>query len=325
MNDFSKYIDKDEHILSKESNANFLTKQFNVFSFIIFISLIICLCLAAYTNKGSIYETISNILILPLFIFIFYAIVARFFTKVILTDRRIIVIQYRKPVFYNYKDIASYKTEIYSGWLTLKLKNKILPILSRTDGKVFNDKFLEVYPDFIEEKQKANPIFTTLMVLYAICCFFCIHQIKTTEYIKAKEVRTEYLHVIREQKNHEYFEQIFKKILLNIEYQKSKEPLKVIVDFYVNDTSNIEKYNIAKISSNDAFNKSVINALEKAFPLEQEMPESLKTYQPVRMRLNVLHKGTDDKFLIKNYDFWFEIYGPEFVKPYQKFVFNHKH
>ena len=320
MTDFLKYLDEDEEIiLSEKDTGN------NVFIEILFaITLplfLLILIFSVYDLFNSvitenIYQKITELLMLPVFAYMIITQIKFFYTKIYLTNKNIVTVVFGKINKYPFEKVSKI-TVTQGNLLSLRIKNdkKYEIFLSKVNAQIFTERFLSLYPDYQEEKIK-KPLLTAICLIYAGVLLFTVTQADIADKKETKQIVSEYSKVIQEDKS--WFLSVFSEILRNIEPQKSDVPMKVIVDFRVNENSNLQRMSLVKYSNNQNFDYSCIDAVRKSFPLEAQMPENLKKYAPVKMRINIIHNGTNNEDLRKNYTIWLDIYGPNQAKPYAK-------
>lgn len=315
------HLEKNEEIILSEKNENVSASSEipYLICFPLFIGSIVFLTGQLF-YIDNIFQKIFNILMLPSLIYLMFTQIKSFFTKIYLTNKKIMVKIFCKIYEYPFNNICKIKaTKENYLILTVKTGKKYKTFLSKIDANLFKEKFLDLYPNYKEEqeeKNKTNFFINFICIIYAIIVLFLMVQIKISEQTTKNKTVYEYSKIIKEENTREWVYHIFSEILQNIELQDSDKPLKVIVDFYVENDSKLQKAEIVQHSFNQKFDNNALIAVQNSFSEKHPIPENIKKYMPVKMRINIVHKGTNEKDLRKNYYFWLEIFGPHRVKPY---------
>ena len=321
MQNLLQYLEKDEEIIlnEKDTKFNVVYEIIWYLSFLLFI-LIFNLLFSDVIGDGftpNIFYKITDILMIPLFIYMIFVLIKSFNTKMYLTNKSIIAAVFGKVQKYPFEKVCQI-TATKGNWLSLTVKNgeKTEKLLSKINAKIFIEKFLSIYPDYKEEKRKTSPFVIIFCIIFTAVLFLSVTQAEITDKKETVNIVNEYSAAIHEKECYEWFSEIFSNFLYNLELQKSDKRLKVIVSFVADENSALQKADIVLYSDNQDFNDKAIRAVEKSFPTNTEMPKTLKQYVPIKMRINVVHNGTDNEDLMKNYTIWFEIFGPKQTKPY---------
>ncbi len=238
----------------------------------------------------SVIECVNSLLAEIVMFFLAFKIIKDvFFTKVVLTNQRILVSVFSKIQSYEFVDITELNSSVKWNQLNFKAKNHSKNFID-IDGSLFEKEFLMQNPDFVSRQPKINYVAFALILVFTFLIFF-------TQLYSEKEVQNrdkEFISALTEESFKHYFMDLHYKVIDNAQVENPKQNLKTIIEYSLNSDGTLGRCGFAVYSHDKKFDNEVLSAVKNSVPFAS-LPKSAQDKSPLTMRFNIQTIGNSAK------------------------------